>query len=40
MAFAGMRDKVVIATKSLMRSAEGIAAYLHCLWYVFGPLPL
>jgi len=29
MAFAGMRDKVVIATKSLMRSAEGLAAHLE-----------
>jgi uncharacterized protein len=29
MAFAGMRDKVVIATKSLMRSAEGITAHLE-----------
>ncbi|MDD2582942.1 MAG: aldo/keto reductase [Desulfuromonadaceae bacterium] len=28
-AFAGMRDKVVIATKSLMRSAEGITAHLE-----------
>lgn len=29
MAFTGMRDKVVIATKSLMRSAEGITGHLE-----------
>jgi hypothetical protein len=29
MAFAGMRDKVVIATKSLMRSGEGITGHLE-----------
>ena len=29
MAFAGMRDKVVIATKSLMRRAERITDHVH-----------